>query len=111
MGHLMAELPGAELDAALLNDTIFRIAKKIECPVDEEIECERESGEPVGENAIVNVAAGGVVAGEGRGLFPGFAAAAGVLVVAVGEGLAAYDPESLEEKSCQTVPPRCVAGD
>ena len=101
VGHLMAELPGAELAARLLNDAIFGAAKKVESAVDEEVESERKSGEAVGENAVVNVAAGGVVAGEGRRPFPGFAAATRVLIVAIGQRLAAYDPESLEEKSCQ----------
>ena len=84
--------------ARILHDAILGIAKKIEPALEEEIEGERKAGEAVGENAVVNVAAGGVVAGEGRRLFPGFAAAAGVLVVAVGKRLAAYEPESLEEK-------------
>ena len=47
------------------------------------------------------VAAGGVVAGEGRWLFPGFAAATGVLIVAIGEGLVSDDPETLEKKEGQ----------
>jgi len=101
VGHLMAEFPGAELAAWLLNDAIFGSAKEIESALEEKIESERKPGEAIGENAVVDVAAGGVVAGKRRGLFPGFAPATGVLVIAVGQRLAADEPKTLEEKSCQ----------
>ena len=91
MGHLMAEFPGAELAALLLNDAIFGSAKEIESALEEKIESERKPGEAIGENAVVDVAAGGVVAGKRRGLFPGFAAATGELVIAVGQRLPAYE--------------------
>ena len=101
MGHLMAQFPGAQLAALLLHDAILGAAKEIESALEEQVEGERKAGEAIGQNAVVNVAAGGVVAGERRGFFPGFAAAAGVLVIAVGQRLPADEPKSLEEKSCQ----------
>ena len=101
MGHLVAEFPGARLAALLLHDAILWTAKEIESALEEQVESERKPGKAIGQNAVVDVAAGGVVAGERRGLFPGFAAAAGVLVIAVGQRLAADEPKSLEEKGCQ----------
>ncbi len=97
MGQLVAEFPGADF-AATLNDAVFRLAEVIETALGEEIEGERQAGEAIGENAVVNVAAGGVVAGERRWALPGFAAAARVLVVAIAEGLMGGEPEALAEE-------------
>ena len=94
---LVAELPGAE-SAFGLDDAIFGTAEVVEAALEEEVQGEREAGEAVGEDAVVDVAAGGEVAGEGGRPLPYFAAAAGILVVAVGEGLAGSEPEALGEK-------------
>jgi len=101
MRHLMAQFPGAQLAAGILYDAILWTAKEIESTLDEEIEGERKPGEAVGQNAVVDVAAGGVVASERRGIFPGFAAAAGVLIVAVGQRLPADEPKPLQQEGRQ----------
>ena len=49
----------------------------------------------------MDVAAGGEVAGQRRGLFPDLAAAARVLVVAVAKVLMRDEPEALDEKDRQ----------
>lgn len=59
---------------------------------------EREAGGSVGEGSVVDVAAGGEVSGEGRGLLPDFAAAAGVGVVGVRKRVVVDDPKALREK-------------
>ncbi len=89
MRHLMAQLPGTELAALLLRDAVFGFAQQIEGAFRKQVQGQRQSGQPVRQDAVVNVAAGGKVAGQGRGLFPGFAPAARVLVIAVGERLPA----------------------
>ena len=110
MRHLMAQFPGAQLltshhDEDLspdpLHHPVFGLAEEIECALGQQIQSQRQPREPVGQNAVVNVAAGGVVAGQRRGLFPGFAPAARVLVVAVRQRLAAGEPKSLQEKQRQ----------
>jgi hypothetical protein len=74
----MAEFPGADLFTRGLDDAVFRFAEVVEGALGEVVEGEREAGEAIDENAVVDVAAGGVVAGDGGGALPGFAAAAGV---------------------------------
>ena len=84
-----------------LDHAILWLAQQIESALGQKIESERKPGQPVRQNAVVNVAAGGVVAGQGRWLFPGFASAARVLVIDVRQCLAADEPESLHEKEGQ----------
>jgi hypothetical protein len=67
--HLMAQFPRAQL-AALCTTRFFRLAEEIEPALDQKIQRERQPGQPVGQNAVMNVAAGGVVAGQGRRLAP-----------------------------------------
>ena len=85
----------------LLHHAILRLAHEIEPALGEKIQRQRKPGQPVGQNAVVNVAAGGVVAGQRRRLLPGFAPAARVLVIDVRQCLAADEPESLHEKERQ----------
>ena len=70
-------------------------------PDENALDGERESGRTVGEGAVVDISAGGEVTGEGRGLLPHLTAAAGELVIAVGEGLAMDDPEALRQEQEQ----------
>jgi len=77
---------------------VFRFAEGIERALDEKIQGERETCEAVGKDAVVNVATCGVIAGDGRGPLPGFAAAARVLIVAISECLAADKPKALKEE-------------
>ena len=102
MGHLVAKFPYAQFGGALprigLHDTIFRLAEMIETTLDEKIDRERKAGDPVGEDAIVDIAAGGVVTGEGGRLLPSLASASRVLIVAVREGLMSGDPKALRQK-------------
>ena len=79
----------------LLHYAILRLAREIEPALGQKIQRERKPRQPVRQNAVVNVAAGGVVAGQRRRLFPGFASAARVLIINVCQRLAADEPESL----------------
>ena len=103
MRELVAEFPGAGLPFDL-HDTVFRFTKKVEAALEEQIQRERQAGQPVGKDPVVDVAAGGEVASQRRRLLPGFAATPCILVIAVGKGLAAGKPESLrkeeEQQSC-----------
>ncbi len=105
MGELVTEFPEAQLSRSgltgCLHDPVFRFAEQIEAALDEQVEGERQTGSAIGEDAVVDVAAGGEVAGQGRGLLPHLAAAARVLVVAVGEGLVGDEPEALDEEGCE----------
>jgi len=67
----------------------------------EKIEREGKAGGAVGEDAVVNVAAGGEVSGQRRGLLPDFAPAACVLIIGVGQVLTRDQPEALDEKNCE----------
>jgi len=87
MRDLMAKFPGADRAPSFLEDAIFRLAKEVDGALSEEVEGERKAGEAVGEDAVVNVAAGGEVAGQRRGFLPGLAAAARILVVVTGQRL------------------------
>ena len=102
VSHLMAEFPDAQFGVSLpvggLHDAVFRLAEKIETALDKQIERERKAGDAIGEDAVVDVAAAGVVPGQRRRLLPCLAAAAGVLVVAVGERLMRGDPKTLGQK-------------
>src|SRR5580658_6036010 len=102
MRELMAELPGTErLRRAGLNNAIFGLAEDVKGALGQQVERERQTGETISEDAIANITAGGEVADDRRGLLPGFTAAARVLIVAIGERLAACDPKSLAEKKQQ----------
>lgn len=63
MGHLVAEFPGTQRAAGFLHHAVFGLSEQIEGALGEEVQREREAGEAVAENAIANVAAGGIVAG------------------------------------------------
>jgi hypothetical protein len=68
----------------------------------EALKGEGKAGDAVGEGAVaVEVAAGGEVAGEGRGALPHLAAAGGEAVVGGGELLMAGDPEAFAEEEEQ----------
>ena len=97
----MTQLPSAQLAAPLLHHPVLRLAQQIEPALGQKIQRQRESRQPVGQYAVMNVAAGGVVAGQGRRLLPGFAPAARVLVIEVRQCLPADQPESLHEKERQ----------
>jgi len=100
--HLVAEFPHTQPCASLpgrrLDDAIFRIAKVIEAALANQVESKRKASNPVGEDAVVNVAAGGVIAGEGRGFLPGLSTTTCVLVVTIREGLVTGDPKTLDQK-------------
>ena len=105
MGYLVAQLPHAQSRAPwarwALNHAIFRLAKYVESPLNEEIERKRKSSDTIGENPVANVPAGCVVASQGRRLLPGLAAAARVLVVPVRKRLMPRDPKSLDKEKCE----------
>ena len=82
--HLVAELPRAEF-ACLLDDAVLGLAEVIDSALGKEIESEREASYTIGKDAVMNVATGGVVTSERRRPFPGFAATARVLIVAIGQ--------------------------
>ena len=102
MGHLVAKFPNTHFCDALpargLDDSVFRLAKVIKAALDEEIDGERKSGNAVGEDAIVDVAAGGVVASERGGLLPGFPSATRVLIVAIRKRLVSRYPKALYQE-------------
>ena len=60
-----------------------------------------ETGCTVGEDSIVDVAAGSEVAGKGRGGFPHFTATADERIVGVRESVVLNDPEALSEQDCK----------
>ena len=98
----MAKFPSTEVGGAvrafgLLNDAILGLAKMVQAPFRQNVESQREAGEAVGEYAIVNIAAGSEVAGQRRRTLPHFAPATRILVVAIGERLAAREPKTLDE--------------
>ena len=82
-------------------NAVFGFAEEVEAALQEQVQREGETSEAIGENAVANVAAGGVVTREGRRLLPGFAAASSVLVVGVGKGLMCRDPKTLQKKKCK----------
>ena len=100
MSYLMTKFPGTEL-TGLLHHAVFGLAKVIEPALGEQVEAQGEPSEPVGKNAVVDIATGGVVADQRRRPFPGFAATSRVLVIEVSQRLAAGEPKSLEEKKRQ----------
>ncbi len=95
--HLVAQFPWADF-AGDLDDAVLGLAEVVQDALDFEVDGEGKPGEAIDEDAVVNISAGGVVAGEGGGPLPDFAAAAGVLVVAIAEGLVGDEVEALEEK-------------
>jgi len=100
MRKLVAELPRAYF-ATLLHYLVFGFAKPVHCPLCGEIQSQRQSCKTIAQNAIMYVAAGGEVTGQRRRPFPHLATAAGVLVVAIGEGLVSGKPQSLDQKHHQ----------
>src|SRR5579863_2592876 len=102
MGHLVPEFPDTQpcisLPRGCLDDAVFGLAEEVETTLQKQVDGEGQPGHAVGENAVADVAAGGVVAGQRGRLLPGFAAAACVLVVVVRKGLIGRNPESLDEK-------------
>ena len=65
------------------------------------VEREREAGQAVGEDTVVDIAATGKVSGQGRRLLPHLAPTAGVLVVTVRERLTAGEPQPLRQEEQQ----------
>ena len=99
MRELMAKLPGAKrLGGTRLNNAIFGLAEDVEGALGQKVERKRQTREAIGKDAVAYVAARGEVACDGRGLLPGFSAAARVLIVAIGERLTAGDPKPLAEE-------------
>ena len=98
MSELVAQFPDAELLDTGLHHAVFWFAEAVEAALDEQVQGERKPGGAIGQDAVVDVAAGGEVAREGRRLLPDLASAASVLVVAVAERLMRDKPESLDEK-------------
>jgi len=81
-----------------LNHPIFRLAKVVKAALRKQVQRQRQAGQPVTENAIVNIAASGVVAGQGGRPLPGLTPATRILVVAIAERLVLRKPETLDEK-------------
>ena len=102
MGELVAQLPGAQLGGAGvahgLHDPVFRFAEQVEAALEQQVQGEGKAGQAIGQDAVMNVSAGGKVAGQGRRLLPHLASAARVAVVAVAERLVGDEPEALDEK-------------
>ena len=73
----------------------------IQALLEQEVERERQPCQTVGQNAIMDIATAGKVAGQGRRPLPHLASATGILVVAIRQRLAAGEPQSLEEKHGQ----------
>ena len=96
----MPQLPWTQL-ACDLNDAVLGLAEAVENAFEFEVQSEGQAGEAIDENAVVDVSAGGVVTGKGGGTLPDLTAAAGVLVVAIAQGLMSGNPEALEEKECE----------
>ncbi len=94
MGKLVAQFPGVDF-AACLHYAVFGLAEAVKAALDKQVERERQASEPISENAVVDIAAGGEVTGQRRGLLPRLAATAGVLVVTVRERLAADEEKTL----------------
>ncbi len=84
-----------------LHKVVFRLADQIQRPLGQQIQRQRQPGQPVTQNAVVNIAAGGVVAGQRLRPLPGLASAAGILVVAIGQRLPPDQPKPLNEKKRQ----------
>jgi hypothetical protein len=80
---------------------MFRLAKMVQTTLEKEIKGEGQSRDAVSKDAVVNVSAGGVIAGKGRRLFPCFTTAASNSVVTVSESLLPRDPEALEKEQRQ----------
>ncbi len=89
------------ISPARLHHPIFRFAEDIKRPLGKQVERQRQSSQAIRQDAVANVAAACEIAGQGRWLLPGLAAAAGVLVVAIREGLMARDPQTLQQKEQQ----------
>jgi hypothetical protein len=81
-----------------LDDAIFRLAECVEGSLEKQIESEREAGEAIRKDAVVDVAAAGVIARERRWLLPYLTAATSVLVIEIRKCLAAREPQALREK-------------
>ncbi len=102
MRELVAKFPRTDF-AILLKDPVFGLSQMIESTLREEVQREGKTGEAIGENAVVNIAAGCVVAGQSRWALPGLASAARILVVAIAERLMGGEPQALcQEKGKQS---------
>jgi hypothetical protein len=87
-----------------LNNAIFGLAEEIEAALEKQIKSKRQTSNTVGEDAVVDVAAAGVIASERRRLFPRFTAASRILIVAIRERLMGRDPKALNEKQREKPP-------
>ena len=87
--------------ALRLHHPVFGLAEVVQPALGQQIQRQRQPGQPVGQNPVVNVAATGKVAGQLRGPLPHLAPAARILVIAIGERLAAGEPQPLDEKHSQ----------
>lgn len=96
----MAQFPGVER-AIGLSDPFFRLSNEVKPSLGQQIKRKGQSRKAVGQNAVVNIAAGGEVPGQGRRFLPHFPSASCVLVVAVGERLVPGEPQALDEKKSQ----------
>jgi len=81
-----------------LHNAIFGLTKEVNCTLSEQIEAKRQAGNAISENAVVNIATGGEVAGKRRGAFPHLSPATCVLVVAIRESLPACEREPLRQE-------------
>ena len=59
--------PAHATDDRLETPLVFRLAEVVEAFFDQQVQRERQAGQPVGENAVVDIAATGKVAGQRRG--------------------------------------------
>ena len=100
MCELMAKLPGVDF-ASRLHHAIFGFAENIEGALGKQIQREGQACQTIRQDAVADVAAGREIAGQRRGLLPCLASATRVLVVAIGERLAAGDPQALPQKQQQ----------
>ena len=105
MRHLMTQLPrayrvAAGLVATRLQKAIFGLAEVVEHALGSEVYSEWKTGEAIGKDAVMDVAAAGVITSQCGGPLPGLTAATRILVVAVRQVLVADEPESLN-KECQ----------
>jgi len=93
VGQLVSQFPGAQLRACVrLHHAIFRLTQPVQPALGQQVQGQRQPGQPVAQDSIVNIAAGGVVAGQGGRPLPGLAPAPRILVIAVAQRLMAGQP-------------------
>jgi hypothetical protein len=100
MRQLMAQFPGAHL-AASLQHAVLRLAEMVQPLLHEQVQRQRQPRQPVAQNAVVDIAATGEITGQRRRPLPRLPPAARVLIIAVGQRLAAGQPQSLDQKQRQ----------